>query len=103
MESIVKINQKLIKRKLLELAKTKRLLEAEKNKDRDVIVNALTPKLSTDILNLKTIKNDYGFSSRTIYRYRAKGLKFAKNSSKGFVYVTRGDLENFIKQNLYDR
>lgn len=96
------LNQKLIKRKLLELAKTKRLLEAEKAKDRDDIVKALTPKLPTDILNLKTIKSDYGYSSRTIYRYRAKGLKFAKNSSKGFVYVTRGDLENFIKQNLYD-
>ncbi|SHG34690.1 hypothetical protein [Flavobacterium defluvii] len=97
------LNQKLIKRKLLELAKTKRLLEVEKAKDRDDIVKALTPKLPTDILNLKTIKSDYGYSSRTIYRYRAKGLKFAKNSSKGFVYVTRGDLENFIKQNLYDR
>jgi hypothetical protein len=97
-----KLNQKLIKRKLLELAKTKRLLEVEKTKDREDIVKALTPKLPTDILNLKTIKSDYGYSSRTIYRYRAKGLKFAKNSSKGFVYVTRGDLENFIKQNLYD-
>jgi len=97
------LNQKLIKRKLLELAKAKRLLEVEKAKDRDDIVKALTPKLPTDILNLKTIKSDYGYSSRTIYRYRAKGLKFAKNSSKGFVYVTRGDLENFIKQNLYDR
>lgn len=96
------LNQKLIKRKLLELAKTKRLLEVEKAKDRDDIVKALTPKLPTDILNLKTIKSDYGYSSRTIYRYREKGLKFAKNSSKGFVYVTRGDLENFIKQNLYD-
>jgi hypothetical protein len=97
------INQKLIKRKLLELAKTKRLLEVEKAKDRDDIVKALTPKLPTDILDLKTIQKDYGLSSRTIYRYRAKGLKFGKSSSKGFVYVTRGDLENFLKRNIYDR
>lgn len=102
MEAIVKINQKLFKRKLIELAKIKRELDLEKNKDRNALQKALTPKLNTDILNLKKIKEDYGYSSRTIYRYRAKGLKFAKGSAKGFVFVVREDLEKFIKKNIYD-
>lgn len=102
MENKVKSNQKLLKRKLLELTKVKRELEFEKNKDRDILRKINTPKLSTDILNLKAIKDEYGYCSRTIYRYRAKGLKFAKGSSKGFVLVVREDLEKYLKQNMYD-
>lgn len=102
MENKHVINQKLIKRKLLELANTKKKLELEIIKDRDVIRKAAMPKLSLDILNLKTIKEEYGFSSRTIYRYRAKGLKFGKGSSRGFVFIVREDLEKFIKRNIYD-
>lgn len=102
METIVKINQKLLKRKLIELAKIKRELKLEKIKDRDVVIKALTPKLTTDILDLKSIKDQYGFCARTIYRYRAKGLKFAKGSAKGSVFIVREDFEKFIKRNIYD-
>ncbi|MCK8142476.1 hypothetical protein MW871_11290 [Flavobacterium sp. I-SCBP12n] len=102
MNKVSTINQKLIKRKLLELAIIKRKLEFEKKVDRDIIRDAITHKLESDILNLKDINKEYGFSTRTIYRYRARGLKFAKSSSRGFVFVIRKDLENFLKKNLYD-
>jgi hypothetical protein len=102
METIVKINQKLVKRKILELAKTKKELEIVKGNNIEPIRNALIPKLETDILNLKEIKKDYGFSTRTIYRYRSRGLKFSKSSSRGFVFVIRKDLEDFLKTNIYD-
>lgn len=102
MKKVNTINQKLIKRKLLELAATKRKLELEKEKDREAIRKALTPKLETDILDLKTIKSEYGRCSKTIYRYRAKGLKFGKSSLGGFVFVVRKDLEDYLKTNLYD-
>ena len=97
------LNQKLVKRKLLELARTKRELLFEKTQDSIDIRKALMPKLDTDILNLKTIKEEYGYCSKTIYRYRVRGLKFVKNSSRGFVYVVRRDLEKFIKTDMYDR
>lgn len=102
MKKVNIINQKLIKRKLIELATTKRKLELEKEKDREVIKKAITPKLQTDILDLKTIEDEYGRCSRTIYRYRANGLKFAKSSLRGFVFVVRKDLEDYLKRNLYD-
>lgn len=102
MKKVITINQKLIKKKLIELAITKRKLGLEEEKDRDIIRDAITPKLESDILNLKDINKEYGFSTRTIYRYRARGLKFAKSSSRSFVFVVRKDLENFLKKNLYD-
>lgn len=102
MQTTIKISQKLLKSKLIELSRIKRELEKEKTKDRELIIKASTPKLKTDLLDIKTIKNEYGFCSRTIYRYRAKGLAFFQNSPKGFVYIVRENLENFIKQNRYD-
>ena len=103
METIVKVNQKLVKRKILELAKTKKELIVERNKNTSVIIDALKPKLETDILTLKMIKAEYEISEKTIYRNRSKGLKFSKSSSRGFVYVVRKDLEDFLKKDLYGR
>ncbi|WP_284652108.1 helix-turn-helix transcriptional regulator [Flavobacterium terrisoli] len=102
MEKKYVLNQKLVKRKLLELARTKKELLFERTKDSIAIRKALMPRLDSDILNLKTIKEEYGYCSKTIYRYRAKGLKFVKNSSRGFVFVIRKDLEDYIKKNMYD-
>jgi hypothetical protein len=103
MKTTVKIDLNLIKRKILELAKTKRELGFEKGKNIEAIKKALTPKLESDILNLDRIMDEYRLSKRTIYRYRAKGLKYAKNSSKGFVLIVRKDLECFLKTDMYDR
>jgi hypothetical protein len=103
METIVKINQKLVKRKILELAKTKKELDVEKNKNASVIINALKPKLDTDILTLTMIKEEYKISEKTIYRKRSKGLKYSQEGSRGFVYIVRKDLEDFLKKNKYDK
>ena len=103
METIVKNNQKLMKRKILELAKTKKELDVERNKNASVIINALKPILDSDILTLKVIKEDYKISKKTIYRYRGKGLKYSQEGSRGTVYIVRKDLEDFLKKNKYDK
>lgn len=103
METIIKINQKLIKRKILELAKTKKELFTEQNKNMTAIIKASKPKLETDILDLDDIKDDYGYSKKTIYRYRCKGLKYSKCSEKGYVHIVRKDLEDYLKTDMYDR
>lgn len=102
METKIQINQKLIKRKILELAKTKKELNIEKGKNMAEIVKIMKPKLPIDILDLDDIKEQYGYSKKTIYRYRCKGLKYSKSSEKGYVHIVRKDLEDFLKKDMYD-
>lgn len=97
------VSQKKLKKIILELAHSKRELQKEKSKNMALLINAIKPKQESDILNLDQIKEEYKLSKRTIYRYRIQGLKYSKTSSKGFVTIIRGDLEQFLKKDMYDR
>jgi len=100
-----KLNQKLIKRKILELAKTKRELEAEKIKSLENLKNTIKPKLDTDLLRIDDVIKEYGFSRKTIDRMRSKpkGLKYSQTSPKSPVWIVRKDLEDFLKRDRHDR
>lgn len=98
-----KLNQKLIKRKILELARTKKELEAEKAKSLENLKNTIKPKLDTDLLRVDEVLNEYKFSRKTFDRMRGKGLKTSQKSAKATIWVLRKDLEDFLKKDRHGR
>jgi hypothetical protein len=100
-----KLDQKLIKKKLIELTRTKRELESEKNKNIEILKNSLKPKLDTDLLKKSEAAKEYNISEKTIDRMRSKpkGLKYAQKSPKATVWILRKDLEDYLKRDRHDR
>ncbi len=98
-----KLNQKLVKKKILELAHTKRELEAEKIKSLENLKNTIKPKLETDLLRVDDVVNEYGFSRKTFDRMRIRGLKTSQKSPKATIWVLRKDLEDFLKKDRHGR
>ncbi len=105
METKIQINQKLIKRKILELAKTKKELNVEKSKNMAEIIKVMKPKLPTDILTKKMIMEEYNLHEKKIYRMRVeKGLKSSKAGlGRCPFYIVRKDLEDFLLKDKYDK
>ncbi|NDP27069.1 MAG: hypothetical protein GZ087_06550 [Flavobacterium sp.] len=104
-DNLGKLNQKLIKRKILELAGTKRELEAEKIKNLEILKETIKHKLETDLLRIGDVIKEYGLSRKTIDRMRSKtkGLKYSQNSPKSAVWIVRKDLEDFLKRDRHAR
>lgn len=102
METKIQINQKLIKRKILELAKTKKELHIEKNKNTTEIAELIRPKQDNDILTVKMIAKQYKLSEKTVYRYINRGMKASQGTTKGYHFAVRKDVEDFLKRDQYD-
>lgn len=91
------------KRMVLDLAKTKKELNSEKEKNLEILKLSLKPRLGDDLLRKADIEKEYRISQKTIDRMRARGLKTSQSSYKSTVWVVRKDLEDFMKKDRYGR
>lgn len=58
-------------------------------------------KSQDDLMTVKEISEQFGISSKTIYRWRDNGLIHLQNGPGGKLLIKRENLENYLKTNSY--
>lgn len=56
-----------------------------------------------DLLTIKEVVDEFKISSKTIHRWKNKGLQVYQRGYKGKITIKRSDLENYIKKGHYGR
>jgi hypothetical protein len=55
-------------------------------------------KSQDDFLTVKQVIDQYGYSAKTIYRWKNKGLQVYQREYKGTITIKRINLENYLKK-----